>query len=58
MTRRHSCHLLDILAKVPDPRKKKRTPASLESHPGTAGHRAAVSSEKLYGDCDLGTDAA
>ena len=42
MTRNHSCHLLDMLAKVPDPRKKKRTPASFEGNARCVGRRTAL----------------
>ena len=41
MTRKSSCHLLDMLAEVPDPRnnKGKRHPLY---HPGTCGYRFDV----------------
>ena len=34
MTSSSSCHLLDILAEVPDPRHKKGTPLSFGLYPG------------------------
>ena len=42
MTRSSSCHLLDILAEVPDPRHKKRQTASFGLYPRFDCHRSDV----------------